>query len=66
MSIVASIDAVIATLTEARADAVKVDAGKVGAPGTRVRKAAQEGRNALYELRKQVTEVRAAAAESAE
>ena len=60
MSIVESLDAVIATLTEVRDDAAKVDSGKTGAPGTRVRKAAQEGRNALYNLRKQVVEARKA------
>lgn len=51
---VAQIDAMILTLQEAREDAVKVDAGKNGAPGTRVRKAAQEIKKSLDGLRKSV------------
>jgi len=54
----AQIDAIILALQEAREDAVKVDAGKTGAPGTRVRKAAQEAKKSLDLLRKSVIAAR--------
>lgn len=57
-STVAQIDALILTLQEAREDAAKVDAGKTGSPGTRVRKVAQEAKKSLDELRKSVVALR--------
>tara|TARA_B100000131_G_C18073853_1_gene595596 strand:+ start:882 stop:1061 length:180 start_codon:yes stop_codon:yes gene_type:complete len=50
-----SIEQIISGLQNAVADAEKCDGGNAAA-GRRVRKAAQEARNALLELRKQVTE----------
>jgi hypothetical protein len=61
MSISESLDSIIAQLTEARADAEKCDKGKVGAPGTRVRKAATAAQEALKTLRAQVITERKAA-----
>ena len=58
MSVSAELDKIIATLQEAKADADKVDAGKAGAPGTRVRKAAQEAKIALDGIRKAVIAAR--------
>lgn len=53
-----ALDAMIATLEAARADAQKCDKGRAGAPGTRVRKAAAEAREGLGELRKLVLAAR--------
>ena len=58
--IVARLDAVIANLQEARADAEKCDKGKTGAPGTRVRKITGKGAFDLKEIRKAVIEARKA------
>ena len=58
MDLVARITAAIAHLEEAKADAEKVEAGKTGAPGTRVRKAAQEVKTLMSDLRKEVLEAR--------
>lgn len=58
MSIAQQLDQIIEDLQAAKADALKVDAGKVGEPGTRVRKAAQGAKGALDALRKDVLEAR--------
>lgn len=58
MTIVAQIDALIATLTAAKEDAAKVDAGKTGAPGTRVRQAAQDIKVGCTTLRESVIAAR--------
>lgn len=60
MTVVQQLDAIIAHLETAREDAVKVDAGKVGAPGKRVRAVAQETKVACDTLRKSVLEARKA------
>ncbi len=60
MSCVARIDAVIALLQAAKDDASKVDSGKTGAPGTRLRKAAGAVQNELAELKKDVLAARPA------
>ena len=52
------LDQIIADLTAAREDATKVDNGKPGSPGTRVRKAAQEAKRNLDGLRKAVIDIR--------
>lgn len=52
------LNAIIETLTEARDDAEKVDKGKAGAPGTRLRKVASEAQKQLQLLRSEVIEVR--------
>lgn len=57
-STVAQIDALILALQEAREDAAKVDAGKTGSPGTRVRKVAQDAKKSLDELRKSIVALR--------
>ena len=52
MNAVAEIDAIIANLQAAREDAVKFDGGKVGAPGQRIRAAAQQTKVACDNLRR--------------
>jgi hypothetical protein len=59
-NLVAELDAAILTLQEARDDAAKVDKGKTGAPGTRLRKAAQNVAHAMGGVRKKVLELRKA------
>lgn len=54
------IQAAILVLQEALIDAEKFDAGTVGAPGTRLRKAASDLSNRMKEARMQVNSVRAA------
>lgn len=58
MSIRSSLEETIATLTAALPDADKVDSKARGAAaaGTRVRKAAQAGKTALHDLRKDVSD----------
>jgi hypothetical protein len=58
MSIVAQIEKIVSDLQASIPDATKVDAGKTGLPGTRVRAAAQDAKKALDELRKSVTALR--------
>mgnify|MGYP003640228575 CR=1 len=48
------IDAAILILQEARADADKCDKGKMGAPGTRLRKTAQDIAKRMKDLRADV------------
>lgn len=50
------LDQIVSALQDVSADAEKFDEGNAAA-GRRVRKAAQDARNALFELRKQVSEV---------
>jgi len=52
------IDTVIADLEAAKADATKVEAGKAGAPGTRVRKAAGKAQDDLQALKKLIISLR--------
>jgi len=59
MSIKSQIEAIIVDLGAALPDAEKVDAGKPGLPGTRVRAAAQAAKKSLDELRKSVQALRA-------
>ncbi len=54
MSVVAKLDVLIESLAAVRSDAEKVEAGKTGTPGTRLRKAAQEAKKSLDEIRKDV------------
>ena len=58
MSIEAKIDAIIADLTAAKADAAKCDGGQPGAPGTRLRKAASQAAKDLKEVRQAVLDAR--------
>jgi len=58
MSIEESLNAIIKKLEAAREEATKVDKGKAGAPGTRIRKVAQEVKDDLNELRKAILEIR--------
>ena len=58
MSITEQLDALIADLQAARIDAEKVDKGKTGAPGTRLRKVAGATQKGLKDLRASVLEVR--------
>ena len=58
MSVAANLEAIIASLQEAKSDAEKCDKGQAGAPGTRVRKAAMEATKSLGELRKAVLAAR--------
>lgn len=60
MDLVARINAAISHLEDAKADAAKVESGKTGAPGTRVRKAAQEVKSLMTDLRKEVIAARKA------
>jgi len=66
MSIKNQIEKIIENLQASIPDAEKVDTGKVGSPGTRVRSAAQEAKKALDELRKAVQGAREARKEEAE
>jgi len=59
MSIKADIEKIITDLSAALPDAEKVDAGKTGLPGTRVRAVAQAAKKSLDELRKSVQALRA-------
>lgn len=52
------LDAVIGTLSAAKEDAAKVDLGKTGVQGTRLRKAATDATKALAVLKKSVTVLR--------
>lgn len=63
MKLVTKIGALIEILEEAKADAEKVDGGKVGAPGTRLRKTAQTIKKSMDEIRKDVLELRKSDAE---
>ncbi len=58
MSLEEKLDGIIALLAEAKEDASKCDKGKAGSPGTRLRKAAQEAKRGLDELRREVIEAR--------
>ena len=58
MTCVEMIDALIAKLEAAKEDATKVDSGKTGSAGTRLRKAASEGQTALGDIRRKVIELR--------
>lgn len=58
MSVADQLNAIIANLQEAAEDAAKVDSGKAGAPGTRLRKAAQEAKKGLDDIRKGVLAAR--------
>jgi len=60
MKVATKLGALIVILEEAKADAEKVDAGKCGAPGTRLRNAAQVAKKTLDELRKDVLALRKA------
>lgn len=60
MSIEAKLDAIIADLTTAKADAAKCDGGQPGAPGTRLRKAASQAAKDLKEIREDVLKARSA------
>jgi hypothetical protein len=59
MSIKADIEKIISDLHAAFPDAEKVDKGKTGLPGTRVRAAAQAAKKSLDDLRKSVQALRA-------
>ncbi len=58
MTIEDQLNASIASLEEARADAAKIDKGKTGAPGARLRKVALQVKNEMGELRKAVLATR--------
>jgi hypothetical protein len=58
MSVTEQLDKIIADLQAAREDAAKVDSGKAGTPGTRVRKAASEAAKSLKGLRQSVLDAR--------
>lgn len=58
MDMKTKIGALIELLEEAKADAEKVDNGKTGAPGTRLRKTAQTVKKSLDEVRKDILELR--------
>lgn len=60
MTIRERIYAIIAKLQAVLPDADKVDAGKTGAPGTRVRKVAQEAKRDLDAMRRDVVAARGA------
>lgn len=62
MSVAANLQSVIDSLQAALADAEKFDKGNASA-GTRVRKAAQEGKKALHDLRTTVQEIKNTRAE---
>lgn len=63
MKLATKLGALIEILEEAKADAEKVDAGKVGAPGTRLRKTAQTAKKTLDEVRKEILALRKAGSE---
>jgi hypothetical protein len=58
MSVSDQLNAIITLLQESVEDANKVDSGKAGAPGTRLRKAAQEAKKSLDSIRKGVLAAR--------
>jgi len=58
MDITARIEMIINDLNAAKEDALKVDKGQAGAPGTRLRKAATQAGKDLAEVRKAVLEAR--------
>lgn len=58
MSMTDKIDRIIEDLEKARPDAEKCDAGKAGAPGTRLRKACSLAREDLLAIRKDVLTAR--------
>jgi hypothetical protein len=58
MSVTEQLDKIIADLQAAREDAAKVDSGKAGTPGTRVRKTASEAAKSLKGLRQSVLDAR--------
>ncbi len=58
MTCVEQIEALIQNLEAAKDDASKVDSGKTGAPGTRLRKVAGDAQNGLQDLKKKVLELR--------
>ena len=58
MSVTEKLDKIIADLQAAKEDATKVDSGKAGTPGTRVRKAASEAAKNLKGLRQAVLDAR--------
>ena len=60
MKLATKLGALIVILEEAKADAEKIDAGKFGAPGTRLRKTAQTAKKTLDEMRKDVLALRKA------
>lgn len=64
MTLTEHIDSTIALLQASREDAEKFDGGKVGAPGTRVRKTAGEVGKALREIKAHVLAQRKAAKEA--
>lgn len=59
----AKIQAIITKLNGTLDDARKVDAGKTGAPGTRVRAVALDVTKDLKDIRVAVSEIRAAASD---
>jgi len=63
MKLATKLGALITILEEAKADAEKCDGGKVGAPGTRLRKTAQTAKKNLDEIRKEILEMRKAGSE---
>lgn len=58
MKLATKLGALITILEEAKADAEKIDAGKSGAPGTRLRKTAQTAKKTLDEIRKEILDLR--------
>ena len=58
MSVSDQLNATITLLQDALEDAQKVDSGKAGAPGTRLRKAAQEAKKNMDSIRKGVLAAR--------
>jgi len=63
MKLATKLGALITILEEAKADAEKVDNGKAGAPGTRLRKTAQTAKKTLDEIRKEILDLRKAGSE---
>lgn len=60
MSIEAHIRATISKLEDALEDAAKIDKGKAGQPGTRVRKVAKDVKDDMDTLRKTILDIRKA------
>jgi hypothetical protein len=58
MTVTEQLDKIIADLQAAREDAVKVDSGKAGAPGTRLRKVASLSTKDLKTVRESVLKAR--------
>ena len=54
------LNSIIEALVEARDDAEKIDKGKTGAPGTRLRKVALNAQKQLQTLRNEVIDTRKA------